>query len=49
VKGRSKQTQNIAHQILAIRGVESGKLLLINSGAELKARGALALTTLSPA
>ncbi len=43
MKGRSKQTQDIA------RGVESGKLLLINSGADLKARATLALTTLSPA
>jgi CopG family nickel-responsive transcriptional regulator len=36
MKGRSKEIQGIADRILALRGVESGKLVLTNSGKDLK-------------
>jgi CopG family transcriptional regulator, nickel-responsive regulator len=36
MKGRSKEIQGIADRILALRGVELGKLVLTNSGKELK-------------
>jgi CopG family transcriptional regulator, nickel-responsive regulator len=36
MKGRSKEVQGIADRILALRGVELGKLVLTNSGKELK-------------
>ena len=36
MKGRSKEIQAIADRILALRGVELGKLVLTNSGKELK-------------
>ncbi len=36
MKGRSKQLQEIADRLLALRGVELGKLVLTNSGKELK-------------
>ena len=38
MKGRSSNIQEIADRILAIRGVELGKLVLTNSGAALKSR-----------
>jgi CopG family nickel-responsive transcriptional regulator len=37
MKGRSKDIQTIADRMLALRGVELGKLVLTNSGKELKA------------
>jgi CopG family nickel-responsive transcriptional regulator len=37
MKGRSKEIQGIADRILALRGVELGKLVLTNSGKDLKA------------
>jgi len=37
MKGRSKDIQEIADRMLALRGVESGKLVLTNSGKNLKA------------
>lgn len=36
MKGRGKDLQNIADGMLALRGVELGKLVLTNSGASLK-------------
>ncbi len=36
MKGRSKKIQEIADRMLALRGVELGKLVLTNSGKELK-------------
>jgi CopG family nickel-responsive transcriptional regulator len=36
MKGRSKEIQGIADRMLALRGVELGKLVLTNSGKELK-------------
>lgn len=36
MKGRAKELQGIADRILALRGVELGKLVLTNSGKELK-------------
>jgi CopG family nickel-responsive transcriptional regulator len=36
MKGRSKDLQGVADRILALRGVELGKLVLTNSGKELK-------------
>jgi CopG family nickel-responsive transcriptional regulator len=36
MKGRSKELQGVADRILALRGVELGKLVLTNSGKELK-------------
>ncbi len=36
MKGRSKEIREIADRMLAIRGVELGKLVLTNSGAALK-------------
>jgi CopG family nickel-responsive transcriptional regulator len=38
MKGRSKDIQGIADRMLALRGVELGKLVLTNSGKELKSR-----------
>lgn len=37
MKGRSKDLQSIADRMLALRGVELGKLVLANSGKDLKA------------
>ncbi len=37
MKGRSKDIQSIADRMLALRGVELGKLVLTNSGEDLKA------------
>jgi CopG family transcriptional regulator, nickel-responsive regulator len=37
MKGRSRELQEIADRMLALRGVELGKLVLTNSGKELKA------------
>ncbi len=37
MKGRSKELQAVADGMLALRGVELGKLVLTNSGKELKA------------
>jgi CopG family transcriptional regulator, nickel-responsive regulator len=37
MKGKSKELQEIADRMLALRGVELGKLVLTNSGKELKA------------
>jgi CopG family nickel-responsive transcriptional regulator len=36
MKGKSKELQGIADRMLALRGVELGKLVLTNSGKELK-------------
>ncbi len=36
MKGRSKEIQGIADRLLALRGVELGKLVLTNSGKDLK-------------
>jgi len=36
MKGRSKEIQGIADRILALRGVELGKLVLTNSGKDFK-------------
>jgi CopG family transcriptional regulator, nickel-responsive regulator len=36
MKGRSKQIQGIADRMLALRGVELGKLVMTNSGKDLK-------------
>ncbi len=36
MKGRSKEVQGIADRMLALRGVELGKLVLTNSGRDLK-------------
>jgi CopG family nickel-responsive transcriptional regulator len=36
MKGRSRELQGIADRILALRGVELGKLVLTNSGKDLK-------------
>ena len=36
MKGRSKDLQTIADRMLALRGVELGKLVLTNSGKEIK-------------
>ena len=36
MKGRSKSLQEVADRMLALRGVELGKLVLTNSGKELK-------------
>jgi CopG family transcriptional regulator, nickel-responsive regulator len=36
MKGRSKELQELADRMLALRGVELGKLVLTNSGKELK-------------
>ncbi len=36
MKGRSKEIREVADRMLATRGVELGKLVLTNSGAELK-------------
>lgn len=38
MKGRSKDLQALADSILALRGVELGKLVLTNSGKELKSK-----------
>jgi CopG family nickel-responsive transcriptional regulator len=37
MKGKSRAIQEIADQMIAMRGVELGKLVLTNSGADLKA------------
>jgi CopG family nickel-responsive transcriptional regulator len=37
MKGKSKELQGIADRMLALRGVELGKLVLTNSGKDLKA------------
>ena len=37
MKGKSKELQEIADRMLALRGVELGKLVLTNSGKDLKA------------
>ena len=37
MKGRSKELQEVADRMLALRGVELGKLVLTNSGKGLKA------------
>ena len=36
MKGKSKELQEIADRMLALRGVELGKLVLTNSGKDLK-------------
>jgi CopG family nickel-responsive transcriptional regulator len=36
MKGRSKALQELAHRMLALRGVELGKLVLTTSGKDLK-------------
>jgi CopG family nickel-responsive transcriptional regulator len=36
MKGRSKELQGVADRMLALRGVELGKLVLTNSGLDLK-------------
>jgi CopG family nickel-responsive transcriptional regulator len=36
MKGKSKELQDVADRMLALRGVELGKLVLTNSGKELK-------------
>jgi CopG family nickel-responsive transcriptional regulator len=36
MKGKSRELQQLADQMLALRGVELGKLVLTNSGKELK-------------
>lgn len=36
MKGRSRELQGIANRMLALRGVELGKLVLTNSGKDLK-------------
>lgn len=36
MKGRSKEIQGIADRMLALRGVELGKLVLTNSGEDLR-------------
>ena len=36
MKGRSKELQEVADRMLALRGVELGKLVLTNSGKDLK-------------
>jgi CopG family nickel-responsive transcriptional regulator len=36
MKGKSRELQEIADRMLALRGVELGKLVLTNSGKELK-------------
>jgi CopG family nickel-responsive transcriptional regulator len=36
MKGKSKELQGIADRMLALRGVELGKLVLTNSGKDLK-------------
>jgi CopG family nickel-responsive transcriptional regulator len=36
MKGRSKELQSVADGMLALRGVELGKLVLTSSGANLK-------------
>ena len=36
MKGRSKELQGVADRMLALRGVELGKLVLTNSGKDLK-------------
>jgi CopG family transcriptional regulator, nickel-responsive regulator len=36
MKGKSKELQEVADRILALRGVELGKLVLTNSGKDLK-------------
>jgi len=36
MKGKSKELQEVADRMLALRGVELGKLVLTNSGKELK-------------
>lgn len=36
MKGRSKDLQELAHRMLALRGVELGKLVLTTSGKDLK-------------
>ncbi len=38
MKGRSKDLQALADNLLALRGVELGKLVLTNSGKELKSK-----------
>ena len=38
MKGRSKDIQGVADRLLALRGVELGKLVLTNSGSKLKGR-----------
>jgi CopG family nickel-responsive transcriptional regulator len=38
MKGRSKELRGVADRMLALRGVELGKLVLTNSGKELKAK-----------
>ncbi len=38
MKGRSKEIQGLADRLLALRGVELGKLVLTNSGSKLKSR-----------
>jgi CopG family nickel-responsive transcriptional regulator len=38
MKGRSKELQEMADKMLAMRGVELGKLVLTNSGAALKVK-----------
>jgi len=38
MKGRSKEIQGIADRMLALRGVELGKLVLTNSGSALKGK-----------
>jgi CopG family transcriptional regulator, nickel-responsive regulator len=37
MKGKSKELQEIADSMLALRGVDLGKLVLTNSGNDLKA------------
>lgn len=39
MKGRSRELQGIADRMLALRGVELGKLVLTNSGKDLKGSG----------
>jgi CopG family transcriptional regulator, nickel-responsive regulator len=36
MKGKSRELQELADRMLALRGVELGKLVLTNSGKELK-------------
>jgi CopG family nickel-responsive transcriptional regulator len=38
MRGRSKAIQGVADRLLALRGVELGKLVLTNSGSKLKGR-----------
>jgi CopG family transcriptional regulator, nickel-responsive regulator len=38
MKGKSREIQGVADRLLALRGVELGKLVLTNSGSKLKGR-----------